>query len=841
MNTEPILIPPQISTQQNIRGGNSANAIPDAYHDKNNNPLNNVVVPYNDNSNYLKTGGYQSPSLYNNNDSSGKNLQQPPIIPVADINPPSNNNRTLNNQSYDQREQQIKNAYNVLLNNLTASQLRDVKENLEKTIEVLSEDCALSHLVTQLPVNKIYYNISNMIWEVFDDHFKRKLPDRHERVFESFCPPCTFVKMGLYFQSIQKPLQASACIMNPSRTGETIFNLGPFIHGEATFRIDKKKHPDIHNYSETIAFPPGVIIIPDSKIITQMTDMNVNKISMGVKVCMINSEEKNVKNASIMTRFLARNPRLDCGYYTRNKRLDMKDFNRNFKRKISKKTETEADILTLAMEMEKFLLTYNPSNAQNESGSSAATSDNTTDQSSKINPDTLYIDEVDSDAVFNKDNIFQNGEPLIYNRPEDDPCDAKDIGMRVFDVSPTMISYLQNMSNIQASVEKAHAEKMQGLGILKTQGRNKFLDKDTHFLSDNRLIHHTNYDFLCFAFFNQLNHEILNALPPFNGQCILSHSNILFVNKFGECIMINDNPDTNLCTMYNNLLKLMESSNIQNKFISTASNTNLTFNGMVPKAKISNQQIAETYQALMKADEQKDIPQQDKKMYRDFLKDNALLFRETHNKIKNSADVFKHYFCWLKDDVGEDIEFKDNEVAFDTARKIYPEIVLESGKNKRHVSLDFSVKTNDRAVIDQSTPNIVYIKNLGYVTLTNICNGAPLILKNAAVLLQNLMNRYTKKKHAIISTATDCRKRKPGDENYSDDDLDDVPMPKAQIVVTMPEKTKILPGAVNLYGEESDLDHLGHVKRIHCTHPQVTETIRKFSRYDDSNPCMRGI
>ena len=776
------------------------------------------------------------------------------LIPYNDNKTDINSNEINNNKSYNNNNENNNNkaalvneAYQILINNLNSGELKNIKENLEKTIEVLSEDCALSHLVTQLAPNNIFFDVSNMIWGVFDNHFRRKLQDRYERIFESFCSPCTFVKLGLFFENIQKPLPATACIMNPSRSGETNYNLGPFIHGEATFRIDKRKHPDIHNYSETISFPPGVVIIPDSKIITQITDMDINKICMGVKICMINSDERNVTNGTVMTRFLARNPNLDCGYYSRDKTIDMKEYNKKMSLKSgsSSSSSNHVNILTLNKILEKFFDDYNykqqqknhRNNNTNKKSRVCGTNENHS-KSTIVNQ--LYIDEVDNEDAFNENNIFQNGEPLKYVRPEDDPCKPEDIGMRVFDINPVLISYMQNMTNIQASVERAHMERIEKQYTMTKGGGIKFIDKDTHFLSDNRLIHHTNYDFLCLAFFNELNQEKLNSLPPFNGKCILKHSNILFINKNGESIMIDDDPDYTACTIYNNLLKLMDESSIQNKFISTASNTNLTFNGKVPKAKFTVEAINDLFQAMIKADTQKDIPQQDKKLYEDFVEQNSSIFRDVHNKIKNSADIFKNYFCEFNDDLNEKVEFKDNEVAFDTARKIYPEIVLDSGRNKRHVTLDFSVKSNERPIVDSMTPNVAYVKNLGFVSLTNICNGAPLILKNTSVLLQNLKNRYTKKKNAIISTVGGC-KRARGTGFDSDDDFDEFSMPKAQIVVTMPEKTKILPGTINLYGEESDFDHMGHIRRLECNKPRIQDMIGKYAGIDSSVPCLRGV
>ena len=737
----------------------------------------------------------------------------------------------------------IQQVYQILHNNLNADELKLVKENLEKTIGALSEECVLSHLVADLVANNIRYSASDKIFQVFQNHFAKTVQDRRERIFDSFCTPCTHIKLGLMSGDIRKPMENKSCTFNPSKSGEVYYNLGKFIHGVAAYNVDKTKHPDVGNYSETIAFPPGTIILPDSKITTQITDMDVNKICNGAKVCMINSEERYVTNGTILTRFLARNPTLDCGYYIRDKNINMKNFNNSTKNKKNKLNEIP-DISELNRELRLFLDKYN--RQKNKVLANATlhrpfgTSENHDD---KTDVNDLYIASVDDDDVFDPDNIFQNGEPLTRALPEE-KYDPEDIGMRVFDFSPPLISYLVNMLNIQAEVEKQHKDnvkqKMDAKGVETTL--NSFIDPQTHFLSGGRLVKHSFHDFISLAFFNQLNQEKLCELPPFNGECVLCPSNILFVNKHGESIMINKSRDYGKCTMYNRLLKLMDGSSIKNKFIPTASNTTLTQGGRVPRATISKDAIQEWFRAMTKSDnDQNDaLLEHEKKMYNEFIAQNANVFKEEHNKIKNSSDIFQNYFCQFLDDVDDPVEFKDNEIVYDTARKIYPQTVLDNRNHKLRISLDYSVKNNDASVIDQQIqPNVVYIKNLGFVSLTNICNNAPLILKNASVLLPNLRNRFTKNRNAIISNVSGCQIKRGWDDG--DDEFDDYILPKAQIVADIPEKPKPIPGTIDLTGEEADLDYLGHIRRKDCVGPSVKDYINSYAGMSGSSQCLRGI
>ena len=373
---------------------------------------------------------------------------------------------------------------------------------------------------------------------------------------------------------------------------------------------------------------------------------------------------------------------------------------------------------------------------------------------------------------------------------------------------------------------------------------NKFIDQDTHALSNNRLVNHMYYDFLCLTFFNELYNEKLYELPPFNGECLLANTNILFVNKHGESIMVSKEPNVGVCTMYNSLIKLMEGSNIRNKIISTASNTTLTQTGRVPKAAFTKEAINELFQGMIKGDNEKDkLLEHDKKMYNEFVAQNANIFKDEHNKIKNSSDVLKNYFCYFRDDMDEQVDFNDNEVAYDTARKLYPQIILENRRNRLQGSLDFSVKNNDESVIDEEhQPNVSYVQNLGYCTLMNICNNSPLILKNVAVLFPNLRNRYTKDGNAIISnisSSSGC-KRKPGGGDY-DDDYDDYILPRATIISDMPEKKKPIPGTIELTGEKAEYDINGHIKRIGCVGPSIKDFMNQSIRMNGSSQCLSGI
>ena len=837
------LPPPQQQQQQQPPSTQSPSSYSTQFDNNNNNNNNQRQQQLQQQQSSSSSYYYPPPSNNNNNNNNyysqqqqQQNINQPTTNPNGQLYYPNNNNN--NNNDLIQR------AYQILSSNLNADELKTVKERLEKTIEALSEDCVLSHLMTQLYPNNIRYPASDKVYNIFQNHFAKKIEDRHERVFESFCSPCTVLKLGLITDNITKPMESKSCTFNPSRSGNAYYNFGKFIHGIASYNVDRNKHPDMGNYSETIAFPPGIIILPSSKIITQITGMEINKITHGVKVCMINSEEKNVTNGTIMARFLARNKKLDCGYYIRDKSLNMQKYNTSTKGIKTKKNEMP-DISELYTQLKMFLDKYNRQlNKVPREGNPNRPFGTSKDHDDKTDVNDLYIASVDDDDVFDADNIFQNGEPMKRARP-DEKYDPQDIGMRVFDVNPALIAYLVNMINIQSLFEEQHKKDLEKKKKNTENTLNKLIDKETHFLSGARLVNHTYYDFLCLAFFNEIYHEKLCELPPFNGECILSHSNILFVNKHGDSIMIDKNPDIGKCTMYNRLIKLMEGSSIKNKFISTASNTSLTQSGRVPRAAFTPEAINQLFQGMIKGDDQKDkLLEHEKKLYNEFVTQNANIFKDEHNKIKNSSDIFQNYFCEFLDDANEPVDFENNEIVYDTARKIYPQTIIDNRKNRLQVSLDYSVKNDDMSIIDeQHQPNVVYAKNLGMISLISICNHSPLVLKNASVLLPNLRNRFTKNRNAIISNISSGCKRKAGnyDDDDDDDDLDGLSLPKSTIIADMPEKKKPMPGTIELTGEEPDFDFQAHLRRKECQGPSVRNLMDRYAQMSGSSPCLRGI
>ena len=749
-----------------------------------------------------------------------------PTTPAAAATTLSSNN---NYNNYQQQN----NKFAQFLTTFSKKDQEELREILNERSKKLNENCVLTHLLGQLIENGINVEIARDYQKIYKDFNERDISNRHERIFDEICSPCTFIKLGLLSENIEKPLKRS-CMMTPSNAGSTPYNLGPFIHAATAYQIDEKKHPHNinNNYAKNLSFPPGVVILPDSQIMMQILAMNYNRILHGVKICMINSDEENVTDEKIISRFMWRNSVLNCGYYKRNPECDISALNKNKKVKTGNKTKRgeneegddgsngirgdENDVETIVTPGR--ILFHNDDDYDNDD-------DDDDDHVSS------YIPSVDDEDNFNADNIFQNGEPLIYKNPDDEPLDPQDIGMRVFDINNTLIAYIKNMTNLQKYIENQY----------KQHNKNVPYILNPSMIQDGKLITTTFYDLLSYVYHGAIDHDKLLDIPPLNEKCLLHRNNILFVNRNGKAITIAPDPihKKGQCTSFKFVMKNMKDSPLSHKIIPTASNTNLTSTGNVPNANVSKKGIKEWDKAIRRATSPtRNSPTSDEiKAQNSLIHDHHVeAFHKYHTDLKSSKDILKNYYCEIKDDEGNTIPFDGNEIIYDIARKIYPEKVLDTKSNRKLHTLDFAVKNTSKPLIDQiDTPNVVYIKNLGFVSLTNICHLAPLTLKGSTVYYQNLINRFSKERNSFIAKSSEtCMLN-----NAEDDDEDTIGNVLAERVNSMPIKHSISENAIKAFGEGENFDHNGHLRRFNCEEPDVHTFLKKY-RSDKNPACIKS-
>ena len=149
----------------------------------------------------------------------------------------------------------------------------------------------------------------------------------------------------------------------------------------------------------------------------------------GLKIIQINSKESGISNPDVYARFMARNLRLDCGYY--------------------KRTMSSTDVQKMNAKPNKDQTTPNqPLPSPMGLGIASTLNASVLNQMVPplaVNPAQVglqYIPDVDDN--FDPENIFSNGEILTFIQP-DQKANENEIGMKIFDINPVFITYLAHI------------------------------------------------------------------------------------------------------------------------------------------------------------------------------------------------------------------------------------------------------------------------------------------------------------------------------------------------------------------------------------------------------------
>ena len=209
-----------------------------------------------------------------------------------------------------------------------------------------------------------------------------------------------------------------------------------------------------------------------------------------------------------------------------------------------------------------------------------------------------------------------------------------------------------------------------------------------------------------------------------------------------------------------------------------------------------------------------------------------------HNTIKNNIDKFKNYFCNFKDDMNENVKVENNEVIFDIATRFFPQVILQSSQNKNLYSLHFLDEAKSKPTLEEDpNPNCVYVANLGFVNLINICDNNPLVLKNTSVYLDNLIKRDVT--GYLNKTNDNCNYVEDNDNENNDSTRTFSHLN----IVSVPNKRKFnSETTVNLINKKkSDFNYSAYNNLRNCpTPPTFDDYVNKY-RIDESSNCLRKV
>ena len=722
-----------------------------------------------------------------------------------------------------QNPQMIKSVVQ-LIEKLPQSDLNKIQKHIQTTIEKSSDKCIFNHSVLKLPADPKNEQLTQ-IQNAYHNYIKRNPNERMDRVFKHFCPYCVCFNLGLICQDVTREFRLRDCTTsrnssdgngnnNNRYSSPKSYQLGHFIHA---FNPYKPDHPlrslRGRHVSESISFTPGTLLIPTGKILIQLLSLRHDTIADGVKIIQIMSKEKDIDDMRCYFRFLLRNQKLDNGYYKRT--IDpakLKNMNQ----------KGDSSELLSQQKLETLQNLYKNAKLKNVSGFE--------------NIDEDSIIGLPADQNFNMDNIYQNGEPLTYVKRGEKPS-ADEIKMKIFDLNIAFCKYIQTMINIQAH-EESKLNNEDDLSYVDDdddddEGKRKKKNYLSIWKSAEPILNSVFFNMLMLGFYNEMHVENIANIPPFNNKCVTIPQNIIFVNEDGDFITTSkSDTGTSSCSIFNKVLK---HSNVplQQKAVVTGSNQNVNSKGIPPPSIFPESAVDTVREKLQNGTP--DVPISDK--FKIITNYHSYKTQAYHNQIKNNPDRYKNYYCKFLDDMGNPVKLEDNEVAYDISTRIFPQVILQSTPNKSMHSIHFADMATTKPVLEEdSNPNCIYVKNLGFVNLTSICDNSPLILKDTSVYLENLVKKDV---HGFSNKTNDnCA--------YSDDmnDNDDTTRTMSSISIeSIPLKRKFDPNVtIDLIGKKTNnFNYNAYNNLTNCQSPiNFQDYVKKYGSPDDGK-CLRGI
>ena len=723
------------------------------------------------------------------------------------------------------------------------NELSFINKNITEALEKINDKCLFNHSILNIPddqTNTLLMQIKN----TYRDYNNRPLEEKNDRVFKDFCPACIFCKFGLFSDDITTALKSFTCTNVNNYSSEfSGYRLGHFVHVCNPYISENplKGYDTTYHPSEKTAFHSGTLLIPTGKILIQLLALPQELLSDGFKIVQIMSDECDIDDIRYYLRFFNRNKKLNTGYYRRKRDMTadkLKQMNQNTSNSPpsgGSSSSSTTPIVCIGDDeddekyIEKIKNLYN-----NIAKDFPAIKAPPLANNSNIGVAT------DSDDNFNYDNVFQNGERLEYVALADS-ANKEDIKMKIFDLNPVFIMYLQSMINIQNHLEN-NTNTSNANNMYYT---NQDDDEQTRKIKNDYIslwkptapiISSVFFDLLMMGFYNELDIDELLHIPPLNNKCLFTQQNILVVNKDGKCIMSmnKDNSSDARCTIFNTILK-QSSIPLQQKTVSTGFPHNINSKGVPPPSLFSSNVINaldnNNYTATAAAANKDNTFN----VIYNFHKNQS---QNHHNNLKNNKERLANFFCQLKDDMDDtvDPDADKNCTIIDLAMRMLPQKIIQSTHNKSMYSIHYSNKATSKPVVkEEPNPNCVYVKNLGFVSLRNLCNKESLTLMNSTVYLENLVHRD--QEGYVNKTSDNCGYNEKSNEN------EDTTRTFSHITINaLPQKRKIDPNnVIDLVSKKSTgFDYSGYIKKMNCNNPYTFADYSHKYAANDSN-CQRKV
>ena len=339
-------------------------------------------------------------------------------------------------------------------------------------------------------------------------------------------------------------------------------------------------------------------------------------------------------------------------------------------------------------------------------------------------------------ALFDKDD-FYNG----YYKENDTtkkyeyftPTSIDQVHVRIHDLNTNMCQHYNQLVQTQRYLASQGPVSTENIAAkILHSGGGAYLDKSNS--SYKSLGEARVYDTLSYAlaFATDDDYTRLKTLPPFNGDCIVTSTNILVVDHKGLALFsYKDGAKDTSCSA--NMRRAIKRPRVP---VATTSVANLTRTPPTPHLDRSQLAKEGPVPAISEAAARNAV-----------LLDKHKSEVEKYRKMLNEKkDELAKYFFLFQDDEGVKVDPKAYYPLFDQAMQMYPQDILNTVdspySDPMKQSLDISLKDQKYYSADHhALPNTVFVKHLGFITLNRICQQNHLVLKNTQVLLENIMRR----------------------------------------------------------------------------------------------------
>ena len=335
-----------------------------------------------------------------------------------------------------------------------------------------------------------------------------------------------------------------------------------------------------------------------------------------------------------------------------------------------------------------------------------------------------FLEKFSDDNFYNGYYILDN-DKYKYSLPKN----KNDIEVKIFDLNVNFSQHYNQLVQTQRYLSNHGPVNNENIAAkILHSGSGDYLAKSNS--SYNSLSEARVYDILSYAlaFMTDDDYELLKDLPPFNGNCIVTSTNILVIDHQGRALFSYQDPADKTCA--GNMKRAIKKQRVA---VATTATPSLT--RTLPAPHLDRSKLETTVAPVNTVARNQLLLDKHKSEVEKYRK-----------MLKEKKEELQRYFVEFHDDDNEKVNVEKIYPILDQAMQMYPQEILHTVDSPyaepMQQSLDYTLKQQKYYTADKNAqPNMVYVKHLGFVSLNRICQQTHLVLKNTKVLLENVMRR----------------------------------------------------------------------------------------------------